>query len=271
LLVASCQEKARKWHLAAKLHFLATNNWQLATFSRPTGHREYFPGIRRVPLRHKRSGFTLIEILAVICIILVLIAMVIGAYRHISQASARRETIAELHICRGLLQEYEGHNGVAFLPTLTGAGPLGAPGGDTSNRASGSMRYTTGVVVNTKKVMAVLMQVPANRTVIEGVQNKRILEPNGAAAPSSLDSGVVLLDGWGDPIIAVPATGLLVNILDPNDSTGATKTQYVVRSSGTYVKASAPAVSAGDRPFFASAGQDGDFSVGEDNVYSFQD
>jgi prepilin-type N-terminal cleavage/methylation domain-containing protein len=227
-------------------------------------------------VRHNRRGFTLIEVLAVIGIILVLLGLLVGAYRHISQAAARKETIADLHICRAMLTEYENHNGISVVTNATGAGPIGPYVGDVSSRGGGA-RFGSGVA-NTMKMMIGLLQVPANRTVVEGIQAKRILEPKTNTTAITLDQGTVLLDGWGNPIIVVPPAGLVVKIKDPSDTTGATMVPYIVRTSGTYpctppsppYTASVP-VSAADRPFFASAGQDGDFSFGEDNVYSFQD
>ena len=85
----------------------------------------------------------------------------------------------------------------------------------------------------------------------------------------------MLLDGWGNPILLVPPSGLMVNIKDEaNSKSGNTVyNAYVVRTSGTYPYSATgsglPPLTAADRPFFASAGADGDFSLGEDNVYSF--
>jgi prepilin-type N-terminal cleavage/methylation domain-containing protein len=221
-------------------------------------------------VRHNRRGFTMIEVLAVIGIILVLLGLLVGAFRHISQAAARKETIADLHICRAMLTEYENHNGISVVTNATGAGPVGPYGGDISNHGGGA-RFGSGVA-NTMKMMIGLLQVPANRTVVQGIQAKRILEPKTNTAALNLDQGAVLLDGWGNPIIVVPPAGLVVNILDQTQTPPAA-VLYVVRTSGMqpYTAGKTPVPSAADRPFFASAGQDGDFSIGEDNVYSFQD
>jgi hypothetical protein len=80
---------------------------------------------------------------------------------------------------------------------------------------------------------------------------------------------VVLLDGWGNPIIFVPRGG--IHVLIKNQTSGSNDT-YLVRSTGTaLITTSDPPMTGSERPFWASAGQDGDFTQGADNVYSFQD
>lgn len=84
----------------------------------------------------------------------------------------------------------------------------------------------------------------------------------------------LMLDGWGNPIIFVPGSGLKVRLLngksklDPND---ATQNFIVVSSEGKVTGnfTANPVVDTPGRPFWASAGPDGDFSKGDDNVYSF--
>src|SRR5205085_11015114 len=69
----------------------------------------------------------------------------------------------------------------------------------------------------------------------------------------------LILDAWNNPIIFVPGSGLRVRLLngkkslDPADNTQT----YVIQSPDK-------------RPFFASAGPDGDFAKGDDNIYSFE-
>lgn len=60
----------------------------------------------------------------------------------------------------------------------------------------------------------------------------------------------MLLDGWRNPVIYVPTGGLITNL-----NVNGTMTQKII--------------AAIDRQgFWASAGQDGDFTQGDDNVYS---
>jgi len=92
----------------------------------------------------------------------------------------------------------------------------------------------------------------------------------------------ILLDGWSNPIIYVPATGLHVKLLNgqgsylPADPSTATATggsqEYIIISPEGSVSGNGgtnPVVTRPGRPFFASAGPDGDFTKGDDNIYSF--
>lgn len=85
----------------------------------------------------------------------------------------------------------------------------------------------------------------------------------------------LLVDGWNNPIIFVPATGLRVRLLNGQktfDSADATQNYIVISPEGEVANnnsATAAVLRAG-RPFFASAGPDGDFTSGDDNIYSFE-
>lgn len=83
----------------------------------------------------------------------------------------------------------------------------------------------------------------------------------------------LLLDAWNNPIIIVPGSGLRVRLLngatDYNAST--VQTAIIMSPEGKANNAvTPPTVLQVGRPFFASAGADGDFSKGDDNIYSFE-
>jgi len=300
--------------------------------------------------------------LVVIGIMLVLIGLLIMGFRHVSATAARKETDAELHIARGMLTEYENHNGLQniesnatqvqdntvpspypyrvvpvyfdpagslspsnagliwpYIRVASGSATVfgsttpveyhdpatlppapaklstvqGTPqftnssdnqydlagdseSSDMSNRTTGGARYTAAAVQRTSDVMFFLIRVPANRDLVQTVQSKRILEQNPAnstlAAPTMDVQGPVLLDGWGNPILFVPRGGIHVFMPDQATSTNQYG-EYVVRSTGIFPapNSTVPPMTGAERPFFASAGQDGDFTTGEDNVYSFQE
>jgi hypothetical protein len=92
---------------------------------------------------------------------------------------------------------------------------------------------------------------------------KTMLAQLPAAAYATISSGSqpVILDGWKNPIIYVPSGGL-TNVYVTQ---GAPTTTSGV-STATYRMVTVQAQDG--RPFWASAGQDGDFSFGDDNLYS---
>ena len=69
----------------------------------------------------RRRGFTLVELLVVIGIIVVLIAIIVMGVRHTTSLAARHETEAELKVCVDLLREYQSINGMKNI-----AGPAGS-------------------------------------------------------------------------------------------------------------------------------------------------
>ena len=127
--------------------------------------------------------------------------------------AARKETIAELHVCRGLLTEYENHNGDLFITSgysnFTGLfqggnpmNPMNPIAGDMGNQSISppSIRYgatvtgnnvtpSTSAVAATQNLMQILMQVPANRNVVLSIQSKRLLEPPTGSTGADLRSG----------------------------------------------------------------------------------
>jgi prepilin-type N-terminal cleavage/methylation domain-containing protein len=118
-------------------------------------------------------------------------------------------------------------------------------------------------------------------TVPYGIQNKLMSLPNNAKAMAGLPSGAVatlapgaiagyppagsppaqpvVLDGWGNPILFCPSGGL-----------GSVCLNVKVTPSLTSPQPPAVVTSPDGRPFWASAGPDGDFVKGDDNIYSFQ-
>lgn len=175
------------------------------------------------------------------------------------------------------------------MPTPNSQAQNGGPmtvSWDTSyNPASDA---THNAIYNTGEVMVFLMRLPAVAQTVSKLPSTQILtipSQNGFAQLSFTTqvngsvSGPVMLDGWGNPIIFVPAGGLVTKV-----SGGTNGTQHVlVRSSGLivldgtpYSAKNPPPLKDNDHPFWASAGPDGDFyggsstNGGDDNVYSFQ-
>jgi prepilin-type N-terminal cleavage/methylation domain-containing protein len=115
---------------------------------------------------------------------------------------------------------------------------------------------------------------------------------NGAAPPApppgrtpwvqdNTPPAPILLDGWNNPIILVPGTGLRVRLLNgeknymrtPTTPETNVKTVVIISPEGkTEIDPATqnPRVVKAGRPFWASAGPDGDFAKGDDNIYSFE-
>ena len=71
----------------------------------------------------------------------------------------------------------------------------------------------------------------------------------------------LMLDGWSNPILFIPPGGLRTTIEGQ---------KKIVTSGGVVNDSPGPGETypvPGSRAFFASAGPDGDFSQGDDNVY----
>lgn len=178
--------------------------------------------------------------LVVIGIIIILIGLLLPTVRVLSQQAKTRQTHVMLLNAAAMLRELNQSNHLATLPTFTG--PITAPG---NVGADGSDRNGA-AVQTTRAVMNALLALPANKTAF-GQLPSDSWQNDG--------TGPVLLDGWGNPIIFVPAKGM-------NAKVGGTATLVVSSHSGN-------STDAANRPYFASAGPDANFMTADDNVYSF--
>ena len=246
-------------------------------------------------MSNRRLGFTLIELLTVIGILVLLLGIAVVGLNQVNRSSNARATGVTLGNAEALIAEYESsgtslHGPIYGFYGVTGAPPpgstapinsflagpigLGSSFTITDVTPNGTDRYpvppsTTGtggnVVGSTQYAMALLSRMPVNKSMIGQLPPRSLMKiPYGP--PKNYPQTPILQDGWANPIILVPAGGLEVNLTVNN-----TPTPYVIRTSGNYLPGSLPpTLKSNDRPFWASAGPDGDFSKGDDNVYSFQ-
>ncbi|HET6248512.1 MAG TPA: prepilin-type N-terminal cleavage/methylation domain-containing protein [Tepidisphaeraceae bacterium] len=234
-------------------------------------------------VRRGRHAFTLIEILVVIGIILLLIAIGVIGFQHLDKATSEKAIQTRFQVCNSILNDYEAS--VGTLNAIEGLGPSGSQPSIYKSIANGGAvgqltnpgdvnvgsynRYSQKgggsilTVINTGKILSTMSHVPSVKTLITQLPASALLPPdnlvNGAPGPwLDNDNTVmwpahlpVILDPWKNPIIYVPATGL-PNVIVTRGTSTATVTVTAVDG----------------RPFWASAGQDGNFSNGDDNLYS---
>ena len=247
-------------------------------------------------MRHARRAFTLLEVLVAIGIILFLMTIGVLAFRHFDALASRRLTGTVLNSAKSMQVEFENSGQKDLIesdPKLSGVLPVfgdtgtpaqpkyapldarfqgGGGGQDNGNISDPTTREKYGGLIQTRKVMTLLLRLPKNVTALNGLPTKLVFKNNNSSPSGGLPmSPTYLLDGWSNPIIFVPRGGLTHVSQTKDDKGNDIAPFYTVRSSGTYLDGQEPKVGPLDRPFWASAGPDGDLASGSDNLYSFQD
>lgn len=231
-----------------------------------------------------RKAFTLIEVLVAIGIIVILAGAALYAMRGAGNTAKTQATHVTLDNLKSMLAEYE-------LQTRLGVAPPGwwksdapnvwaPPGCDFWHNVSPNANQPTAApllvtngepdrtmslpVQNTVMAMRAIATIPANRAAIGKLPPNRLLSINFTGGDGNPYTAQLLLDDWGNPIVFVPASGLGRTI-----AMGLPFSPVYVggnATTGTPNTIQAPS----NRPFFASAGPDGNFATGDDNIYSFE-
>jgi prepilin-type N-terminal cleavage/methylation domain-containing protein len=223
------------------------------------------PGLasRAAVRRGRRGGFTLIEMLVVIGIILLLMSIGVLGYRSIERSNTERATKTALVNGEGFLKEMnaigalamiEGPSDASPAPVYVSGASLASPGDVSPGKAG---RNTA--ILNNQKMIKVFRLNPKNKTALANLPSNLVLPVITTSPPGGYDPQIpVLIDAWGNPLIYVPSGGLTnVNFAESG-------------STGQKIYSSGQANSPQNRGFWASAGPDGSFDTGGDNLYSFQ-
>jgi prepilin-type N-terminal cleavage/methylation domain-containing protein len=234
-----------------------------------------------------RKAFTLIELMVVIGILLVLIGVtVIG----LSQIGENQKTKTTQHVLEGLVSMHEEFKAKTNLRDINSIIETGStPGGIRRTIACDPQAvYQDDSVVRTAKLMQRMLSIPGNKTIMQQLPADRFANtvPAGFTASNDLVDPKdkkklkvpLPLDAWGNPIVYVPPPNV-----DPANKV-AWEERYgfdgvTLKQGGTHVilnprqgypKKDDYLMLQTFRPFWVSAGPDGDFTKGDDNVYSFE-
>jgi prepilin-type N-terminal cleavage/methylation domain-containing protein len=231
-----------------------------------------------------RKAFTLIELLVVLLILMILAGIVIVGFNVLGKPGKEKETRQMLQNLRNAMEELRISTNLAnFYPQNDNSfwpRPMPAPTSRVQELSKNAAEWPVDVqkaLGNTRMLMHKLRQTPKSKAALNDLPADRQLKvaaiPNRPAGETALGTLVhespIMLDAWGGAIIIVPAEGLGGVVL------GADKKVHTITSlrartpDDTPAQGDAPLVNA--RPFFASAGPDGMFTTGDDNIYSFED
>jgi type II secretory pathway pseudopilin PulG len=256
---------------------------------------------------NRLRGFTLIELLVAIGVIMILGGILFLGFSKVRASSLRSEAKVRLANLQSMLAELERQTPLnSVIPPQWRVPPdltYNLPTNNTlavdfwnipsrkTNDADGiprpfprpglviegeADRTTHEYIINTAIAMGVMLRMPQNAQAIQKLPNDQLLQipdlTGSLVTGTKFDESSVrlLLDPWGNPIIFVPSVGMSdVKLADLN--------QYIITSAGAiedssnnYLSGTNGQLLPGSRPFFASAGPDGDFSKGDDNIYSFE-
>lgn len=161
-------------------------------------------------------------------------------------------------------------------PTNVVGQPIPAPGDVSAAAFTNGQpgRFRSTAVHNTQLVMGMMTGVPAVSQMLQRLPANAIATNPNKSGTLNMGSLTfvgnnttalrppLVVDSWDNPIIFVPAGGL--------DQVNVAGTTVRITSRGAIGAGTLTAPTAGARPFFASAGPDGSFASGDDNLYSFE-
>jgi len=238
----------------------------------------------------RRKAFTLIELLLVIGVLMILIGIVVWGLKGGGTAVAAKATHTTLQNLTNMSEELNRKNKMEGLDSIYGppippavppaVAPETAPGNVTSDTRNQDRLGQA--VYHTAQFMRYLGSIPDNKKILERLPSDQLL---AVPASGSFSGGTVVLDGWRNPILFVPPAGL-ANVQSKQQNTYSSTNysrgarvvmngEYWTAAESTSSSPTPPSWFKGirspdGRAFWASAGPDGSFIDGDDNIYSFE-
>ena len=178
-----------------------------------------------------------------------------NAARMVINTSLAMQQLASIPANRSMLQQIPAE--LHFTPDwVSGSVPM--PGDDDvlgtdDDGTPQDIYYLAGVRV---KVDERSFRCTANQAAGSGATS-----PPAGSWVEEPDNAPLLLDAWGNPILLVPGTGtrVIINVQDDDTTLETADGEQIIDIQ-----------SPDRRPFFISAGPDGNFWKGDDNLYSFE-
>ncbi len=205
-----------------------------------------------------RPGFTLIEILIVVGILVLLLSILVVKMRPALMVSKKQQTRVTMEALRTMTDELRQSTALAGFYSKSWPQQLDS---DTAPSVSTdpSTWNTHPAVVRTRLLMARLLANQANRAIADRLPSGSLrVFPAAPGDPADLAATPVPVDAWGAPIIYVPPNGILLRTDAGLQRVTSARTQDI-----------ATAIPMGSQGFWMSAGEDNQYLTGADNVYSF--
>jgi prepilin-type N-terminal cleavage/methylation domain-containing protein len=230
----------------------------------------------RSPVRvgPRRSGFTLLEMLVTIGILLVLMGIIVVGLNVILGNNQRKQTEAILKRAQAFAAEVnnskQGRD--SFYQRVLWTTYIGAP--NVNSAAVPVAAGSAASVDNSVVIVRYLLSLKPNRDAAQKLPPRTATDipssyRNGFTGADAQLLANVMMDAWGNPIVFVPdalevanaSTGLGQPASGAGGLSGLKSTSGAVNST----RFTAP----DRRPFWFSAGPDGKYETHDDNVYSF--
>lgn len=200
----------------------------------------------------------MVEVLTVVGIIALLAGLVAVGFNVLNSSQERRTRVA-IETAMGMQAEYE--NSTKLTGGLLTCS-VDASGFETDILTPGNTTFC--IFESSVAVMDKFLKVPANKSAMEKVDASNVKSVEVLLAAGSVVNTYgaetqltkpLLLDGWEKPLVYVGSGGL-TNLKTELTGTSANLGRVVTAPNG--------------RPFWVSAGKDGNFETHDDNIYSFE-
>ena len=231
--------------------------------------------------RRGRAGMTLVEMLTAIGVIALLISMLVIGINFVSARAKADRTRTMLQNLRSMLNEFEVKGGRTLMiddKYLSNADwrviqREVAPAGKLDEGNALRLPGNNPALVRTQYVIGGLLTMPDNRKVVDNLPPEAFLMQAAPAGQKPVAyKPPIFLDGWNNPIIYAPRRAAPVpkDPASPPSSARPADNTLIWGLEGLTINGESGFVfqPSDGKGLWVSAGPDGDFSTGDDNVYS---